>query len=367
MSDIDELDSYLIDDEPELPSLQELDQSKNVEQGETNTDKLNKDNQTVDKLQGKELYENDLHTDANSHHTNTASQQEETGKSKEDALLNSLEQEFSKVFIKNQTQKDDASGNTAANEFQELLKMISEASKSDPQGLATPLNKNKTGGPTTSTDFKDIMNNTLGRLKENSTKIDTDLKNQQQQQQQQNINNTKGSQVKDDILAQLLDQLVAGDNDGEGDNGDDGSMMDNAILKMLDQMCTKDVLYQPMKEMQLNFQEWLKKNGADEFSTEDWDRYMKQNQCINKIVKIYELPDYTNDRYVSQVTDLLDELESLGDTPEEVASTGTFSGNGSGINNNNNNNSNNNNDDMQLDEKALENLDQELQENCQQQ
>lgn len=386
MSDIDELDSYLIDEEPELPSLQELDQSKKAEQGNTNasgtvTDSyLGTDLKKDDELPGKDLYENALHNKGNPN-TGVNTKGTETGRVQEDELLSSLEQEFNKVFIKNQnqnqTKKSDTSGDAAANEFQELLKMISDASKSDLTGSkesSQHLNISKTSDPsftlpnsnaTTSTDFRDIMNNTLGRLKENSTKIDTDLKNQQQQQQKKKNSNTKGSQTKDDILAQLLDQLVSDDGDNDDDGiGNDGNMMDNAILKMLDQMCTKDVLYQPMKEMQINFQEWLKKNGADDFSTEEWDRYMKQNQCINNIVKIYELPDYTNDKYVSQVTDLLDELESLGDTPEEVASNGTFASAGT---NSGASNSNNNNEGMQLDEKALENLDQELQENCQQQ
>ncbi|KAL6943054.1 hypothetical protein ACO0RG_002038 [Hanseniaspora osmophila] len=358
MSDIDELDSYLIDEEPELPSLQELDQSKKAEQGNTNasgtvTDSyLGTDLKKDDELPGKDLYENALHNKGNPN-TGVNAKGTETGRVQEDELLSSLEQEF--------------------NKFQELLKMISDASKSDLTGSKESLqhlNISKTSdssftllnsNATTSTDFRDIMNNTLGRLKENSTKIDTDLKNQQQQQQQQQQQRKKI----DDILAQLLDQLVSDDGDNDDDEiGNDGNMMDNAILKMLDQMCTKDVLYQPMKEMQINFQEWLKKNGADDFSTEEWDRYMKQNQCINNIVKIYELPDYTNDKYVSQVTDLLDELESLGDTPEEVASNGTFASAGT---NSGASNSNNNNEGMQLDEKALENLDQELQENCQQQ
>lgn len=111
----------------------------------------------------------------------------------------------------------------------------------------------------------------------------------------------------DDVLSQLLDQLVDGTGDEEG--------MDNAILSMLNQMSSKEVLYQPMKEMQVEFSKWFEDNEDNEEYKEKMETYRKQYDLVEKIVVIYEKEDYNNDKNREEVTELLDQLEQLGDSP----------------------------------------------------
>ncbi|BAO41911.1 peroxisomal membrane protein import receptor PEX19 [Kluyveromyces marxianus] len=186
--------------------------------------------------------------------------------------------------------------------FESLLNVLGDASKEKEQKSSNIKKvqdelKNSEGD-----GFKSIISNTLDRLKESSTKVDETLEEE------------KKSQNSDDILSQLLDQLVAnGDSlDGSGEEG-----MDNAILKMLSQMSSKEVLYQPMKQMQVEFTEWLKVNevNPDPEHSDKIDDYRKQYLLINKIIGIYESSDYTNEKYHSEIADLLDELEQLGDSP----------------------------------------------------
>lgn len=199
-------------------------------------------------------------------------------------MVEDLQNEFEQLMKK---EGEDADKETMKN-FKQLLGALGEASEGDgekPQGA--------TGQQ--SAGFKDIVSNTLDRLKENSNKVDTNLEKEKKQHNS------------DDVLSQLLDQLVDGTGDEEG--------MDNAILSMLNQMSSKEVLYQPMKEMQVEFSKWFEDNEDNEEYKEKMETYRKQYDLVEKIVVIYEKEDYNNDKNREEVTELLDQLEQLGDSP----------------------------------------------------
>lgn len=199
-------------------------------------------------------------------------------------MVEDLQNEFEQLMKK---EGEDADKETMKN-FKQLLGALGEASEGNgekPQGA--------TGQQ--SAGFKDIVSNTLDRLKENSNKVDTNLEKEKKQHNS------------DDVLSQLLDQLVDGTGDEEG--------MDNAILSMLNQMSSKEVLYQPMKEMQVEFSKWFEDNEDNEEYKEKMETYRKQYDLVEKIVVIYEKEDYNNDKNREEVTELLDQLEQLGDSP----------------------------------------------------
>lgn len=199
-------------------------------------------------------------------------------------MVEDLQNEFEQLMKK---EGEDADKETMKN-FKQLLGALGEAGEGNgekPQGA--------TGQQ--SAGFKDIVSNTLDRLKENSNKVDTNLEKEKKQHNS------------DDVLSQLLDQLVDGTGDEEG--------MDNAILSMLNQMSSKEVLYQPMKEMQVEFSKWFEDNEDNEEYKEKMDTYRKQYDLVEKIVVIYEKEDYNNDKNREEVTELLDQLEQLGDSP----------------------------------------------------
>lgn len=199
-------------------------------------------------------------------------------------MVEDLQNEFEQLMKK---EGEDADKETMKN-FKQLLGALGEAGEGNgekPQGA--------TGQQ--SAGFKDIVSNTLDRLKENSNKVDTNLEKEKKQHNS------------DDVLSRLLDQLVDGTGDEEG--------MDNAILSMLNQMSSKEVLYQPMKEMQVEFSKWFEDNEDNEEYKEKMETYRKQYDLVEKIVVIYEKEDYNNDKNREEVTELLDQLEQLGDSP----------------------------------------------------
>ncbi|CCD24751.1 Pex19p NDAI_0D04370 [Naumovozyma dairenensis CBS 421] len=177
--------------------------------------------------------------------------------------------------------------------------------------------------------FHKIVSKTLDRLKENDKKINDKLSDENNGgKKNKNVSSSENGNP-DDILSSLLDQLVQGGEQGEGDIGEDG--MDNAILNILNQMSSKEVLHQPMKEMYLEFDEWFKDHREEEEFKDKIVTYDKQYLIIGKIVTLYEKDDYTNDLYRDEITNLLDELEQLGDTP--VGNVNAGAANGSSNNN----------------------------------
>lgn len=93
----------------------------------------------------------------------------------------------------------------------------------------------------------------------------------------------------DDFLAELLKQMQAGGLEGEG-NEEDFSKM---LLGMMEQLTNKEILYEPMKELNDKFPEWFEKNKATT-SKEDLKRYQEQQGLVKEIVAKFEESTYSD-------------------------------------------------------------------------
>ncbi|AMD19923.1 HCL228Wp [Eremothecium sinecaudum] len=205
-------------------------------------------------------------------------------------IINELQSDFQALL-----KTDNGSNEQDSEKFNNLLGTLGAAASSpqipEPKGPSASSGKYPPHGK-----FRDIVSNTLDRLKEGSAKIDSKIQEEKQ------------SQNPDAILSQLLEQL------GDGSVGDESSM-DSTIATILNQMSSKEVMYQPMKEMQHEFTAWMAENGDREEHKENLKNYQQQLSTVNKIVSIYERDDYTNEKYRTEITDLIDTLEQLGDSP----------------------------------------------------
>lgn len=222
------------------------------------------------------------------------------------SAIEDLQSEFAKLM---QEGGDSEENKKTVENFKQLLNVLGEAGSGDP---AATTGTRQPAGATTDTGafngvtgastsgkgagFKDIVSNTLDRLKENGTKVDTNLMEEKK----------KGNS--DDILSQLLGQLVEGD-------ADDEEGVENAIKSMLNQMSAKKVLYQPMKEMHVEYTQWMDANSESEEHADKLPVYRQQFELVGRIVTIYERDDYEDSKYRDEVGQLLDELEQLGESP----------------------------------------------------
>lgn len=93
----------------------------------------------------------------------------------------------------------------------------------------------------------------------------------------------------DDIMAELMKQMQAGGLDGEGSEEEFSKM----LLGMMEQLTNKEILYEPMKELNDKFPDWLEKNKATT-SSEDLKRYDEQQGLVKEIVDKFEEPTYSD-------------------------------------------------------------------------
>lgn len=94
----------------------------------------------------------------------------------------------------------------------------------------------------------------------------------------------------DDFMAELLRQMQAGGGDlGEGGEEEFSKM----LLGMMEQLTNKDILYEPMKELNDKFPEWMREN-RDKIAEEDRKRYEVQEELVAEIVAKFEEASYSD-------------------------------------------------------------------------
>lgn len=100
------------------------------------------------------------------------------------------------------------------------------------------------------------------------------------------------SEGSDDFMAELLKQMQAG---GLGEGGLEGGEEEfsKMLLGMMEQLTNKDILYEPMKELNDKFPGWMEKN-KDTVSEEDRKRYELQQGFVNQIVAKFEEITYSD-------------------------------------------------------------------------
>lgn len=109
-----------------------------------------------------------------------------------------------------------------------------------------------------------------------------------------------------------LAALLQGLNPGEGDE------LTGVLEAMMGQLMSKDVLYEPLKELDEKFPSYLTSHPA--LPAEDKERYEKQISCIKRLLSIFEDKGYDeeNAKTRENITEIMGELQSYGSPPEEI-------------------------------------------------
>jgi peroxin-19 len=93
----------------------------------------------------------------------------------------------------------------------------------------------------------------------------------------------------DDFMSELLKQMSSGDLGGEGSEEEFSKM----LMGMMEQLTNKEILYEPMKELDDKFPEWFEKN-KDSTPAEDLKRYEEQKVLVREIVAKFEESGYSD-------------------------------------------------------------------------
>lgn len=125
--------------------------------------------------------------------------------------------------------------------------------------------------------FNDAIKRTMGRMKESGDKATAAASNE--------------DDISEDMLAQLLKAVEAGAS-GAGEDGDLSKM----FMGMMEQLSNKEMLYEPMKELDVKFGPWIEKNkGTGKVSAEDMERFETQARVVKQIVGKFEEKGFSDD------------------------------------------------------------------------
>ncbi|KAL2803078.1 Pex19 protein family-domain-containing protein [Aspergillus granulosus] len=242
------------------------------------------------------------------------------------AFMNQLEQDMAKMMSQaaQQSGVSDSEGfesaiNQGADAFtkqleesgippgdflkQLLADVMAEEAEEKGQGLSSapasaPTNATaEAAGPES---FNDAIQRTINRMKESGDKATAAASE----------DNT------DDLVAQLLKAIEAG-SAGAGDDGD----LTKIFMGMMEQLSNKDMLYEPMKELDTKFGPWIKENkGKGKVSDADMERYGKQAALVSQIVAKFEEPGYTDEdpKCREYVWEKMQAMQAAGNPPDEL-------------------------------------------------
>ncbi|KAJ5960405.1 uncharacterized protein N7479_007555 [Penicillium vulpinum] len=152
--------------------------------------------------------------------------------------------------------------------------------------------------------FNDAIKRTMGRMKESGDKATAAASNE--------------DDISEDMLAQLLKAVEAGAS-GAGEDGDLSKM----FMGMMEQLSNKEMLYDPMKELDIKFGPWIEKNkGSGKVSAEDMERFETQARVVKQIVAKFEEKGYSDDdsKCREYVWERMQEMQAAGSPPEELVS-----------------------------------------------
>jgi peroxin-19 len=126
--------------------------------------------------------------------------------------------------------------------------------------------------------FQDTIRKTMERMQESSSSADAAAQNESE----------------DDILAQMLKEMEKGGFGGP-EGGDEG--FSKMLMGMMEQLTNKDILYEPMKELDEKFPAWLEQNREklQKENPDDLKRYEEQQKLVAEITKKFEEDGYSDE------------------------------------------------------------------------
>ncbi|KAJ3979413.1 Pex19 protein [Lentinula detonsa] len=147
----------------------------------------------------------------------------------------------------------------------------------------------------TGSDFQNKIKQTMEKLKESEDNI-------------QNLSSSTSSGNPESLqgLLNSLKDLGLDDLGASGDGEEDEAELASFLESMMGQLMNKEVLYEPLKELNEKFPPFLA-NPPSVLSPADQTRYEKQHDCVKQ-----------GGSDAAKVVDLMGELQTYGNPPESI-------------------------------------------------
>eukprot|EP00536_Pseudo-nitzschia_multiseries_P000879 jgi/Psemu1/179680/e_gw1.11.87.1 len=91
----------------------------------------------------------------------------------------------------------------------------------------------------------------------------------------------------------------------------------------MEQLLSKELMYEPMKQVAEKFPSWLERNQKI-LTPEEWDQRNRQHECFQRLVRAYEEEtdddddDNTKRRQTQRLLELMQQVQEYGQPPVEI-------------------------------------------------
>ncbi|TVU28936.1 hypothetical protein EJB05_20474 [Eragrostis curvula] len=89
--------------------------------------------------------------------------------------------------------------------------------------------------------------------------------------------------------------------------------MDSIVETMMQQLLSKEILHEPMKDIVEKYPKWLEDN-KDKISKEEYDRYNKQLELMTKLIAVYE----NDPENMTKIFDIMQNMQECGQPPSDL-------------------------------------------------
>ncbi|PAV17687.1 Pex19-domain-containing [Pyrrhoderma noxium] len=129
------------------------------------------------------------------------------------------------------------------------------------------------------------------------------------------LTESSAAETSGDPLESILKQLTSGLDDSDGDNDE----LQTILETMMQQLMSKEILYEPLKELYDKFPGYLTEHSAS-LSMEDKERYNNQLECVTEVITIFDDPSYKDEDAdkKARIVTLMNKMQSFGSPPPEV-------------------------------------------------
>ncbi|KAF9366139.1 Peroxisome chaperone and import receptor [Mortierella sp. NVP85] len=214
----------------------------------------------------------------------------------DDETLAGLDAEFSKQLASGMEElmKEMNNNPELQKSFEEMFKGLDVNSRAPATESATPssgASGAKAGG---AGSFQDRIAQTMDKLKDSSEQVEAQV----------------AEESEDALMAEMMRQM-----ESMADGGD----FQNVLEGMMEQLMSKDILYEPMLDLKKKYPQWLKDN-KDKIPAEEYARYEKQYEYVRQIVEFFERPDFDekSDAQARSVIELMQGMQDCGQPPADI-------------------------------------------------
>jgi peroxin-19 len=118
--------------------------------------------------------------------------------------------------------------------------------------------------------------------------------------------------------------VVEDDNNDDSDDhhhhpnksNDNHDLDPDAFLNgMMEQLLSKELMYEPLKQVTEKFPAWLKAH-QNTISSQEWKQRQQQFKIFQQLVQVYE--DNDNNNKTDRLMDLMQQLQQFGQPPTEI-------------------------------------------------